>query len=127
MTTPSLPSINTGNLEKWKQYVSSLQSIIAITEENMLNDQRTSDEKCIYNLFETFVLPCSPEKVWNPMEVKAHHSKTSYGTSRDEICYLHDGVSIYYLGRVAYKLDDNDYFIRTKIVVDGKTLLDKDD
>ena len=114
LTLPSHEEV-ADNLEHWKQFHSKLGDLVSKIETTR-ESQSVAEMR---EMFDQYVAPKYPRKQFNSFYV------FSSGEDSKTITYNHDGVSMHYLGRMTWCIDDYDYFIDRKIIVNGVTILDK--
>lgn len=113
----------TQNFTGWKSYAKSLNNIVNEVDTFLSMDKESNNNVSIMkSMFETYVSPKYSNKQFNSFMVTGSGSEdTSH-----KIKYNYQGVIMTYHGRMAWCIDDYDYFIDRTITVDEKLILNEE-
>jgi hypothetical protein len=106
-----------------KEKVKTVTSLILKIEKDLDHkEQRASYIQVMKEMFEKYVLPKYPSKIFNESVI------TGTGGRKERsirVQYSYDGVNMFYLGRETYCIDDYAWFVDRSVLVNGVTLLDE--
>jgi hypothetical protein len=111
-----LPSVETvaKDYDSWKSYSDKLIEVLERASDCII---RSKAIDTISDYFESYV---PKSKNFDSSKVFA---RFHLGDTNKRYTYNHDGVSIQFFGRYMWCLDDYDYVVDVKIIVDGVTIL----